>query len=70
MSMLVEWKHVNQSAARGPSDKSKMKFLGLPWNQAKRILFEVICTVLNIEDSDGTSKRPLISEAEPETNKR
>ena len=70
MSMLVEWEHVNQSTARGPSDKSKVKFQGFSWNAAKRILFEIVCFVLGLEDGEGSRKRPLTSNTTSETNKR
>ena len=70
MSMLIDWKHVNQSTARGPKDKSKLKFPGITWTSAKRILFEQVCYILNLVDGDGSRKRPLVSETESETNKR
>ena len=71
MLMLVDWPSMNGSSiARGPKDKTKMKFPGFPWSHAKRILFEIMCYILDLTDGVGARKRPLVSDTETEANKR
>ena len=70
--MLLDWNNMmNQSTARGPKDKSTIKYTGLSWNTAKRILFELASYILNLTDGQGKRKRPLPeTESVANNNKR
>ena len=72
MSMLVDWNQMqNQSTARGPRDKSTLKFTGLKWITAKRIMFELSTYILNLTNDHGSRKRSSSNtESETTANKR